>query len=272
MVNNLPLVDFCGLAITRLVLGANPFGGFSHQNTQRDEKMRVYYTIERILETWDQAEAAGINTMVTNNETPNVVQAVKEYIKKDGVLQWIAQVNRNMNPDMRQAIDEVIKIGCKALYFHGGVVDELYRRRDAKTLGLWCEHARSAGVPVGVAGHIPQGHLWVNSLDIVDFHAVCFFNCGSVHAGGGEHFSLDDLGPAVNCIQTIQKPCIAYKVLGSGRLEPWMAFEYAFSHIKPGDIVNVGVYRGDNDRMIAENVAIVKTLLESSIKTTIGVG
>jgi hypothetical protein len=28
----LPSVDFCGLKVTRLVLGANPFAGFSHQN------------------------------------------------------------------------------------------------------------------------------------------------------------------------------------------------------------------------------------------------
>ena len=32
----LPTVDFCGLKITRLVLGANPFGGFSHQSPERD--------------------------------------------------------------------------------------------------------------------------------------------------------------------------------------------------------------------------------------------
>ena len=66
----LPTVDFCGLTVTRLIIGANPFGGYSHQNPERDKEMRGYYTTERILETWARAEAAGINTMITNNETP----------------------------------------------------------------------------------------------------------------------------------------------------------------------------------------------------------
>ena len=38
----LPTVDFCGLNVTRLIIGANPFGGYSHQNPQRDEEMRSY--------------------------------------------------------------------------------------------------------------------------------------------------------------------------------------------------------------------------------------
>ena len=30
-------VDFCGLKVTRLVIGANPFGGYSHQNPARND-------------------------------------------------------------------------------------------------------------------------------------------------------------------------------------------------------------------------------------------
>ncbi len=89
----LPTVDFCGLRITRLVIGANPFGGYSHQTEERDRAMREYYTVERIKETWARAEAAGINAMVTNNETPHVLQAVREYLGGGGRLQWIGQIS-----------------------------------------------------------------------------------------------------------------------------------------------------------------------------------
>ena len=89
----LPTVDFCGLAITRLLIGSNPFGGYSHQSGERDKEMRDYYSIERIKETWKKAEEAGINTMTTNNETPHVFQAVKEYLSEGGKLQWIVQMN-----------------------------------------------------------------------------------------------------------------------------------------------------------------------------------
>jgi hypothetical protein len=40
-----------------------------------------------------------------------------------------------------------------------------------------------------------------------------------------------------------------------------MSFEYAFEQIKPGDVVNVGMHRGDKDDMVEENVAFVQELL-----------
>ncbi|NOY79545.1 MAG: hypothetical protein GXP31_00935 [Kiritimatiellaeota bacterium] len=258
----LPTVDFCGLETTRLIIGANPFGGFSHQSEERNREMVSYYTVERIIETWGRAEAAGINTMITNNETPHVIEAVRQYLASGGKLQWIAQVSFRNSPSMLEAVDTVVDIGAKALYFHGGLVDELYAKKDADTLRTWVEHARKRGVPVGVAGHHPGAHDWVNSLDLVDFHTVCFFNCGSLHYGKGDRFHLADIFPAVECIRRIRKPCIGYKIMGSGRIQPLMAFEFAFENIKPGDVVNVGVHRGDKDNMVEENAAMVARILD----------
>jgi hypothetical protein len=258
----LDTVDFCGLSVTRLILGANPFGGFSHQNPARDREMRAYHTVERILETWARAEAAGINTIITNNESPHVVEAVRQYLGGGGgKLQWIAQVNCRLQPDMEKALDEVAEIGCRALYIHGGQIDNLFCRKDAPTLRRWCMHARRLGVPVGCAGHTPEAHRWVDSLDITDFHAVPFFTCGSVHNGAGEKFSLSDMFRAVACIQEIRRPCIGYKILGAGRINARMAFEFAYEQIKPGDVVNVGMHRGDKDTMVEENVALARQFL-----------
>ncbi|MBT3379288.1 MAG: hypothetical protein HN742_03695 [Lentisphaerae bacterium] len=72
---------------------------------------------------------------------------------------------------------------------------------------------------------------------------------------------LADLAPAVETIQTIQKPCIGYKIMAAGRIDAQMAFEYAYDHIKPGDVVNVGMHRGDNDDMVKENAAMVQQIL-----------
>ena len=257
----LPSVNFCGLKVTRLILGANPFGGFSHQSETRDKEMVAYYTVARIKETWQRAEAAGINTMVTNNETAHVVQAVREYRAAGGALQWIAQVNGGGKAEMLKAIDQVVDIGCRALYFHGGLMDEVYRTKDEASLRLWCEHARSRGVPAGVAGHAPETHFWVDGLHLADFHAVCFFNCGSLHAGKGHNFQLSDMSAAVACVRRLQKPCIGYKIMGAGRIDARLAFEYAFQGIKPADVVNVGIHRGDRDGMLEEDVAIVRDIL-----------
>lgn len=154
----LPVVDFCGIEVSRLILGANPFGGYSHQTAERNEEMLAYYTVERIVETWRRAESAGMNTFITNNETPHVLEAVWVYMAESGSLQWIAQVMARTKPDMLKAIDEAVEIGCKALYFHGGPIDDAYISKDEETLQTWCDHARSHGIPVGVAAHAPVAH------------------------------------------------------------------------------------------------------------------
>ena len=260
----LPTVDFCGLNVTRLILGANPFGGFSHQNRARDAEMVAWSTPERIRETWDRAWTAGINTFITNNETPHVIDTTTEYLASGGPMQWIGQISaRGFNDCMEAALDRAVEIGAAAAYIHGGYTDSLYSARDAETFCRWIRYGQSLGIPMGCAGHSSEAHLWVNSLDVVDFQVVCFFNCGSLHAGKGEKFRLADAFQAVQAIQQIQKPCIGYKILGAGRIDAKMGFEFALENIKPGDVVNVGMHRGDNDDVVEDNAKIVNDILGS---------
>jgi hypothetical protein len=189
------------------------------------------------------------------------VQAVEEYLQAGGPLQWIGQISCRKTGSMFEAVDRAVDIGVKALYFHGGLVDNLYAEKDEATLRSWVDHAHSKGIPVGVAGHAPDAHEWVDSLDIVDFHAVCFFDCGSLHNNRGDKFQLGDAFRAVQTVRSIRKPCIGYKIMAAGRIDAQMAFEYAFQNIKDTDVVNVGMHRGDKDGIVEENVDIVRGIL-----------
>ena len=190
------------------------------------------------------------------------VEVVKKYFANGGKLQWIAQVNNNKQPDMKIAVDEVLEIGCNALYFHGEMMDDSCRKNKAEQVCEWVEYAKKAGIPVGSAAHDPKTHKWLDNMGLLDFHAVPFFNCGSVHTGAGEKFDLKDMANATECIRQIKKPCIGYKIMGAGRLDPRMAFEYAFESIKNTDVVNVGMNRGDKENMVQDNVDMVKDVLE----------
>ena len=90
---------------------------------------------------------------------------------------------------------------------------------------------------------------------------VCFYNCGSLHDGRGEKFKESDPPRAIEAIRAIDRPCIGYKIMAAGRVEPRVAFEYAFANIKPGDVVNVGIYRGDRDDMVEADVRLVEEIL-----------
>ena len=259
----LPVVDFCGLRVTRLVLGANPFGGFSHQNKARDHEMLAYHTPARIVETFERAEAAGINTMVTNNGSPNVLAALKIYFAHGGKMQWIAQVSPlyREGQAMPEALDQAAELGAAAIYLHGRSTEDLYHEQTPDTLAAWMDQIRTHGIPAGVAAHGAEIHHWVDSLGVADFHAVCFYRCGTLHDGHGLKFKLRDVPVATACIRRIAKPCIGYKIMGAGRMDPQLAFEYAYDRIKPTDVVNVGMHRGDKDDMVEENVSIVAKLL-----------
>ena len=256
----LPVVDFCGLKVTRLLLGANTFGGYSHQTPERDQAMVSYHTVERILETWQRAEAAGINTMVTNTETPHVIEAVRQYRAGKGKLQWIAQIGAH-DGNMPAAIDRVMEIGASAFYFWGGHADHFYATRDEKTFCEWAKYARSTGIPFGAAGHSPASHYWVNSLNVTDFHAVPFFDCGSVHQGGGNRFRLTDALASTECIRRIRKPCIGYKIMAAGRNDPAEAFATAARHMHANDAVCVGIYDPEGQGLLAEDVRLLEEAL-----------
>jgi hypothetical protein len=257
----LPTTQIAGLTVTRLIIGGNPFSGFSHQGRERDEAMLNYYTTERLKETLRRAAAAGINTVIMRSDL-YVHRVLREYYNEGGTLQWIAQVGADSGFDtIIRAVDATVAARARAIYIHGGAVDRAFAERQSKPLQEWLDHVRRCGIPAGVAGHAPEAHLWVDSLGIADFHAVCFYNCGSLHQGAGDKFDPADPPRAVEAIGRIRRPCIGYKILGAGRVDARRGFEFAFARIKPGDAVNVGMYRGDRDTMVEENAAMVRDIL-----------
>src|ERR1044071_393718 len=58
----LPMVRFGKTEITRLIIGSNPFYGYSHFNRILDQTMREWYTQDRRMEVLHACERQGINT------------------------------------------------------------------------------------------------------------------------------------------------------------------------------------------------------------------
>jgi len=52
------------LRLSRLLLGSNPFSGFSHQGIERDERMVHHYSVARIKQALFEAERLGIHYKV----------------------------------------------------------------------------------------------------------------------------------------------------------------------------------------------------------------
>lgn len=256
----LPTIAIGNHQVTRLTIGGNPFSGFSHQTPERDAAMLDYYTTERIKQVLFECQEAGINTCCLRTDA-HIWRMLREFRNEGGALQWIAQMGvgaDGFEANVLAAADH----GAIAYYIHGAVTDECYKTGDYGPIARMIDFIHEQGLLAGLAGHVAESHVAIFEAGIpADFHVVCFYNCGSLHAGGGERFDPADPPLAIDAIRRIDKPCIAYKILGAGRVPAREAFEYAFANIKRTDAVNVGIYRGDNDRMVEEDAALTAEIL-----------
>ena len=58
----MPIVDFCGEKVSRLICGGNPQSGYSHVSSQLDWEMTQYYDMPNSQALLDECWRHGINT------------------------------------------------------------------------------------------------------------------------------------------------------------------------------------------------------------------
>ncbi len=81
----IPTVKLGRLAVTRLIMGGNPFSGFSHQSPARDAEMRAWYSDERIVQTFFQAKSLGLNVVICRGDA-HIVGCLQRYWQEGGTI------------------------------------------------------------------------------------------------------------------------------------------------------------------------------------------
>jgi hypothetical protein len=112
---------------SRLIIGGNPFSGFSHQGNERDQEMIDWYTASRIKEAYRQAEELGIMTHIGRADH-HIMRVLREYWNEGGKIQWIAQTCPELGT-IEQGVQNAIAGEAKACYIHGGVMDFLFAQK-----------------------------------------------------------------------------------------------------------------------------------------------
>jgi hypothetical protein len=251
-------VSLGSMQVSRLVIGGNPFSGFSHQGSARDREMRRYYTTERIKAALRKAEAAGINTFFGRADN-HVMRMLEEYGDEGGTIQWMAQ-SASEQEDYARNIVTAAERGAKGAYLHGGVVDVFYRKGETDHFRRALEQARKAGLAAGFAAHTVAPHEWINDNLSPDFHMCCYYNptprvTSAHHVGGNDEvFDPSQRDAMTRFIGKLKVPAVHYKVLAAGRTPAREAFEYAARFVRPRDVVLVGFHLGDDEDMISRTV------------------
>jgi len=255
----LPQVKFGNVSVSRVAVGGNPFSGIGHQDSALDLAMKNYYTVDRIKETLFQCEELGITTAFMRADN-HIMRMVREYWNEGGKIQWFAQ----HAPEHRNILDNIRSArgaGASGIYIQGGLTDSLQEADRLAELREPLALIRELGIPNGIAGHQPKTHLDAQALGLdFDFHLVCFYNLtgrrGKIDVAepAGDRYRPEDRACAAKLLGELQRPCAAYKIMAAGRNDPREAIPFAARHLKPTDIVIIGVFPKDRPNEIREDI------------------
>lgn len=264
----LPTIALGSFRLTRLVAGSNPISGYSHSTRNLDEHMREYFTVERVVAFVERCEKMGINAWQTGHGPDDkVARALGTLRERGSRVHWLTLA---WEGEGHRPLAEVLALKPIAVVHHGGVTDRLFRSNQREKVHDFVKKAHDGGVLAGVSSHDPDHVAYVEEKGWEnDFFMTCFYKVtrpaeeiraklGTVPLG--EPFLESDRDEMSAVVRRVKRPCLAFKILAAGRLcedeaSVASAFEYAFSHVKKGDGVIVGMYPRVRDE-IAKNVEL----------------
>lgn len=269
----LPTVKFGKHEITRLIVGSNPFYGYSHFNHIYDQVMREWYTEDRKMDVLHACERHGINTWQLHyNDQP--IADFKRYRAEGGRMNLVllADFELMKNPKL---LPEVAKLGPLGIGHHGGRTDERFRNGEKNKIKDFLKAVRDTGVMAGLSTHNPavidtaEGEAWD-----VDYYQTCLYRVTRTaeearaeygEAPINEIYMEKDPERMCRMVRQTKKPCLAFKLFGAGRTigspeEVERAFRFALSNIKPADAVIVGMFPRYRDE-VRMNTELVRRIL-----------
>jgi hypothetical protein len=261
-------VQFGDVEVTRVVVGGNPFSGFSHQGPERDREMLDYYTVANIKAALAKAEAAGINTFFGRTDR-HVRRLLREYWAEGGTIQWFGQTASELGDQLR-AIRDAARDGAKGVYIHGGQTDYWYAHGEFDMFHAALKTMRECGVVAGFAGHLLAAHEWMRDNLELDFQMVCYYDptdrSDSPHHVStiDEKWNDEERARKVEFIHTLPWSAAHYKVFAGGNKPIDDGFHFLAGSMRENDLVCVGHYLKDNPEMLAENVRTFEQVVEGS--------
>jgi hypothetical protein len=263
----LPTIQLGRHPVTRLVVGANPIGGYSYLGSDMDREMREYFTRERVLELLSSCEHAGINTHQFHD--PALMAGIIRTLRERGSkMNFICL---HSGGGVEQVVQDTQPI---AVVHHGGVTDSLFRAGKSQEVHDFVKRVHEAGVLAGVSAHNPDCIKRIADEGWeVDFFMTCFHNltrsaeelAGMPPADAlpkGHGFFASDPLAMTAVARQVRQPCLGFKILAAGRKcdtgqAVQAAFRFAFEHLKPIDGVIVGMYPRYKDQ-VAEDAACAR--------------
>lgn len=245
---SMPSISLGSHKISRLICGSNPLLGYSYLGTHTDRQMKEYFTVERTVDFLNKCELAGITAHQSSGRSDYLIP-LWESGSKLKIISLQSEIGK-----IRPAIESARPI---AIVHHGGVSDRLFAEGKQQIVHDFVKAVKDQGLMAGVSAHNPDviRQIAESGWD-VDLFMTCFYYLTRKHENtnplkvlpvSSYHFLKEDPLRMTEVIRQVKQPCLAFKILGAGRLcnsqeEVEAAFKFAFENIKPTDGVIVGMF------------------------------
>jgi hypothetical protein len=234
--------------ISRLICGVNPILGYSYMGAHTDRQMKEYFTTEKTVEFLQKCEKAGITTHQFSSRL-DYIPMLRDRGSKMKIICLHSEREK-----IRETIDITRPI---AIVHHGGVTDRLFAAGNSSLVHDFVKAVKDTGLLAGVSAHNPNVIKQIADEGWeVDFFMTCFYFLTRkldkkedvlTLPVGDYLFFKDDPDNMTQVIRQVKQPCLAFKILGAGRLcssqdKVRAAFQFAFRNIKPTDGLIVGMF------------------------------
>ncbi len=264
----IPHVTIAGVRIPRMIIGANPIGGWSHSVHNLSLAMTDYFTLDRTVEFLKRCEKGGLDLWLSYwDDKP--LKALKTLWAEGYKMRpyFLGKLNAKgqlggAESDLKGDLKEY-----KPVFYvhHGNVTDFLFSAGQQEMVHTFVKKVHDElGIPAGVSAHNPDNIKYIEDKGWeVDLYQTCLYyvtrpkeeiraKLGTAMLG--EPFLETDRDNMLKVIQQVKKPCLAFKILGAG----WHcgydrsvedAFEYALTRIKKTDAIIVGFWPKFKDEL-----------------------
>ena len=248
------------MTITRMVMGCNLIGGWSHARDliYTDKLFKAYNNERKVIETLYLAEQAGINTIFMVTQYYATFNKFKKIYNSK--MQSICQA---MLPDKDffSDINAAMNFGATAIYIQGGEGDRYMKAGRAEDIRRAVEYIKGKGIMAGVGAHALETIKACEENKIpADFYVKTLHHdkywsttpvenripYGAIEKASDDrnhlHENMWDLFPeqTIEYMKSVNKPWFAFKVLAAGAIPPKDGFRFAFEN--GADFIVVGMF------------------------------
>jgi hypothetical protein len=218
---SLPVFQVEDRTFTRLILGHNPFLGYSYLSGARSQEYKERFSSpEPIRDIILAAIAAGVRSMMISfNEL--IGEAIEQAQEQSGVeLSNLVIVG----PDVRDQADWLRRVGCQVCLVHGQNTDSFFRRAEhtfAPEFTQLLADIRDLGFVPGMSSHnggetIPVAEDFDVAVINTPINKIAWRMCPCVEQ-------------VLGVVRGSSKKIIAMKPLAMGRIAPAEGMEYIAS-------------------------------------------